>query len=188
MKLLLGTYVDMKNITILTLLLALIVLVNCEDDFPDELPPVTTTGENTFGALMNGEVYVPNGSALSLAIDFEFPEAPNYQLFINTLRSSNESEIKDAKLRIKQPEIRDIGVYNLFEASAEYRGIRYQHSEEYDTLSNRKCGDLIGTLEVIRLDTINKIISGTFDIVMVKSDQPYDNCLEITNGRFDLRK
>ncbi|MEQ9288710.1 MAG: hypothetical protein RIG77_17445 [Cyclobacteriaceae bacterium] len=179
----------MKNITIITLLLALLLLVNCEDNFPDELPPITTTGENTFGALMNGEVYVPNGGLLQFAIDFDFPTKDNnYQFLIKTTRTSKESTLKDSRLRIWQTETKDVGIYNLFEASAEYRGIRYQNSEEYDTLSNRECGNLIGTLEIMRLDTINKIISGTFDIAMVKSDQPYDNCLEITSGRFDLQK
>ena len=28
---------------------------------PEELPPITTTGENTFGCLVNGEVWLPAG-------------------------------------------------------------------------------------------------------------------------------
>jgi len=67
----------MKNLLFPSLLFLLILLVNCEDDFPSVLPPITINGENTFGALMNGEVYVPNGSLLTSAIDFEFPELSN---------------------------------------------------------------------------------------------------------------
>jgi len=61
------------------------------------------------------------------------------------------------------------------------------NSDRYDTLYE-VCGELIGTLDIIQLDTINKIISGTFDLKLVELDPPNMNCLEITKGRFDLQE
>jgi len=43
-----------------TLLLFAITFFNCEDNEPeDQLPPITQTGSNTFGAIVNGRVFVP---------------------------------------------------------------------------------------------------------------------------------
>lgn len=179
----------MKHITIITLLLALLLLVNCEDNFPDELPPITTTGENTFGALMNGEVYVPNGSLLQFAIDFDFPSKDNnYQFLINTVRSSNETELDDARIRILQPNVRAIGIYEIFKASADYQLISYIHEERYDTSQFNACKELVGELNIIHLDTISKIISGTFELNLTELDPPVEKCLEITEGRFDIKE
>ncbi|MCP4461108.1 MAG: hypothetical protein GY816_24270 [Cytophagales bacterium] len=163
--------------------------MNCEDDFPEELPPITSTGENTFGALMNGEVYVPNGNLLKFAIDFDFPRQDNnYQFLINTIRSSNETKLDDARIRILQPNVKSIGVYEIFKASADYHLITYIHEERYDTSQFNACKQLVGELNVIQLDTINKIISGTFELNLTELDPPTEECLEITRGRFDLKE
>ena len=177
----------MRNITILTLLLTLILLMNCEDNFPDELPPITTTGENAFGALMNGEVYVPNGNALTLAVDFDFPEPPINELRIRTLRSSNESKTNEAQLVIHQQGINEIGIYNVTSAIAQYQLVSYANSERYDTLYDA-CGELTGTLEIIHLDSVDRVISGTFELKLIESNSPNMKCLSITEGRFDLQK
>ena len=43
-----------------TLLLFAITLFNCENNDPeDQLPPITQTGANTFGAIVDGRVFVP---------------------------------------------------------------------------------------------------------------------------------
>lgn len=41
------------------LLLFVITFLNCENNDPeDQLPPITQTGANTFGAIVNGKVFV----------------------------------------------------------------------------------------------------------------------------------
>ncbi|TXD67477.1 hypothetical protein [Polaribacter glomeratus] len=43
-----------------TLLLFVITFFNCENNDPqDQLPPITQTGANTFGAIVNGKVFIP---------------------------------------------------------------------------------------------------------------------------------
>jgi hypothetical protein len=46
-----------------TLLLFAITFFNCENNDPqDQLPPITQTGANTFGAIVDGRVFVPADS------------------------------------------------------------------------------------------------------------------------------
>lgn len=178
------------NKKILILISTAILSLACErdDNFATKLPPITTTGENTFGALIEGEVYVPQLSGLSsrLAIEFDFPEPPDYFFSVRTTRTSRESSLKSANLWIRQPYVKKVGLYETITASGDYKNTRYRNFFYHDTIEN--CGTLEGRLEIIHLDTINKIISGTFELQLIKSDQPYDQCLEITSGRFDLKK
>jgi hypothetical protein len=54
----------MKNLFLkTTLLLFAITFFNCENNDPqDQLPPITQTGANTFGAIVDGRVFVPKDS------------------------------------------------------------------------------------------------------------------------------
>jgi len=51
----------MKAILLKTaLLIFAITFLNCENNDPqDQLPPITQTGANTFGAIVNGKVFIP---------------------------------------------------------------------------------------------------------------------------------
>ncbi len=52
----------MKNL----LLLLVLVIASCSKDndqqFNPQLPPITQTGSNTFGAIINGQVMIPRNS------------------------------------------------------------------------------------------------------------------------------
>ena len=54
----------MKNLYLKTVLfLFALTLVNCtKSDDQDQLPPITQTGANTFGAIVDGKVFVPKDS------------------------------------------------------------------------------------------------------------------------------
>ncbi|QTE24293.1 hypothetical protein [Polaribacter cellanae] len=46
-----------------TLFLFALTLSNCENNDPeDQLPPITQTGANTFGAIVDGRVFIPKDS------------------------------------------------------------------------------------------------------------------------------
>ncbi len=58
----------MKKIILMLCLLPLLSITSCnndDDNTPtnpiDQLPPATQTGENTFGALLDGEPFIPSG-------------------------------------------------------------------------------------------------------------------------------
>ncbi|MEE9407623.1 MAG: hypothetical protein V3V28_06060 [Polaribacter sp.] len=54
----------MKNLFLkTTVLLFAITFFNCENNDPQEqLPPITQTGTNTFGAIVDGRIFVPKNS------------------------------------------------------------------------------------------------------------------------------
>jgi hypothetical protein len=57
----------MKKTILYLCLLCLTIVTSCnnDDDQPQDpisqLPPATQTGENTFGALLDGEIFIPGG-------------------------------------------------------------------------------------------------------------------------------
>ena len=63
-----------KGLLIFTIVLALSCCNN--DDNPqnpiDQLPPMTTTGANTFGALLDGEPFLPSGGTNPLDCVYQF--------------------------------------------------------------------------------------------------------------------
>lgn len=71
----------MKKITRYTLLFLSLILLSTssckdDDDTPtnpvDQLPPATQTGENTFGCLLDGEVFIPSGGTNPLDCVYQF--------------------------------------------------------------------------------------------------------------------
>jgi len=53
---------------------------------------------------------------------------------------------------------------------------------EKDTCPSRGGGSIV----IDRYDTINTIISGTFEFDAVKESDPFSDTLSITEGRFDI--
>jgi len=169
-----------KKINILLILL-LITLFSCKKEqksLPTELPPLTTEGKNTFGCLIENEIYVPEirRTALTTPIYInEFPKYPNYCFTVTTTRLVNNNDnVMDAEVGFKISIVKDTGEYNIIYSTIKYNNKYYQS----DSLNN-------GKLKIIKLDTINKIISGTFYIKALSEDS---NIINITNGRFDLKK
>jgi hypothetical protein len=137
----------------------------------EKLPPITQTGENTFGCLVNGKAWIPESSTDAVAI---------YQLGILQIGAGLIND--------------DLGL-SLFEHGSkliegEYKLGNNDSTEAYyyTSVSGKRClferEDIItGKMALRRLDTRNFIISGTFEFT---SFTPSCDTLKITNGRFDL--
>ena len=80
-----------------------------------------------------------------------------------------EDSLKVGKVNIPVDESNDIGVYHA--------------SQYFDNTSFRWNYNLPGELIITRLDTINKIISGTFWFNLLNSK---NEKVEVRDGRFDL--
>lgn len=188
----------MKIKTLLSLSLASIIIatigssLQCRKDMhnpPDELPPITQEGNNTFGCRINGEIWVsyyscsgmsanpcgeiaadvhqinPSGPlllSLNIAIGQKKKDNSLTGFSIHTPMnqgiSSVGNKIDSLTINFQDPTIQLYYNYNY-----------YSKSEKF---------------EITRLDTINKIISGIFELTLYKS--PSDS-LKITDGRFDLK-
>ncbi|PQJ76686.1 hypothetical protein [Polaribacter glomeratus] len=181
-----------------TLLLFAITFFNCENNDPqDQLPPITQTGANTFGAIVNGRVFVPKDS-------FNFtPGGGTNNLEVNI----GENFIKnkgDDKWLIKTYNAKDTPSTYIFLYLPTLKNNKTKHTiDESDgsgrsNLSNAHIYCLIdksnrqyrsfynsGNLEFTRLDITNSIYSGTFSVKLKNKDDEND-IIEITNGRFDI--
>lgn len=102
----------------LEIVLIIIIIISCEKkSLPEELPPITITGENTFGCYINDELFVPvirrypgpDGNPGKIGF-YGFPSAPTYFLsfsahrladfgeYINNQKNSDEDNLYYVKL------------------------------------------------------------------------------------------
>lgn len=175
-----------RIISFTTLLISLFGCIE-EDNFAAKLPPITATGENTIGCLLNGEVYVPRTNRFgTLPITLSFPEPPEYWLTIQTYRTSIKSTIKDISLRISTIGIKKNGSYQV-SISGKFENAHYDNNSEHCD-GNKNCVNLTGILEIIKYDSVNKIISGTFNANLIQTNIPHELSLSVTEGRFDLKQ
>ncbi len=172
----------MKN---LTLILLIIFVWSCDKD---ELPEETQEGKGTFGMLINDEIWLPyipvavplEGQALNI-----YYSKNSGTLFINAKNTKRKEE-----LFFFIEGIKSIGNYNFsfrnnskLEDSIFYcvDSTRFQNDKGC-TMSFKLIDSTSSNINISKLDTINRIVSGTFYIEL------YDilgNKLNITNGRFD---
>lgn len=150
----------------------------------DQLPPATQEGRNTLGFLLNGEPWTPKGwsggtTNLSLYYDQSYRGGI---LTINTYRQLSQDNKQSLGITIDS--LQQKGIYNADKNSnlkfAFTDRIKNCEIDYFDTSIYR-----MGQLSITKIDKINQIISGTFEIVLYKSD-----CLDtikITNGRFDMK-
>jgi hypothetical protein len=149
------------------------------------LPPATQSGANTFGCLVNGVPWVPEGyggGSPNLSIDYD-PGFNNGIFGIAAYRkTANENSsigigIADSLNFIKAPIQLILGKKSLY-------GVFYSNENcfitYFDTSVYRK-----GFLKINTYDKTKKIIAGTFEAILFKS-----GCIDtirITKGRFDFK-
>ena len=155
-----------------------------------KLPSATQTGANTFGCLVNGVAWLPNGTK---------PDGwlgrPNLEIYINLNPSYrtfgiSAGQYKGVRSNISfgTSKILQIGEYVFDFANIDneiffdYRklilgGSNVEYSIPYESLTYRK-----GKFIITKLDNI---VAGTFEIELCKSNST--DTIKITNGRFDMK-
>ena len=173
---------------ILTTVLLISLFASCKKDV-DELPPATQTGAHTFGAKVNGELWVPQGFGAIPANDkLEAMIYSNGDLRIkakNFASSPNETEFE-----IFVAAVTATGTYPLnsnvsyptFSASYGYF-VKRKFTPEDEWLTN---STTTGSVIITKLDLTNKIVSGTFQFNAASIYTP-SNILSVTEGRFDIK-
>jgi hypothetical protein len=159
-----------------SLLLVLVVtcIVSCKDDDEPALPPITVTGANTFGCLIDGEVYVPQG------VD----SAPLVDAGVDMIVVSGGQRGVNLQLVV-----RDTTMHFIFENQA------YHFNQEnitcvYDVFNNKVDCDyrdtpVSGYIKFSRIDFAKHIVAGVFEFSVYSAK--CDKMINITDGRFDLR-
>ncbi|WP_147448312.1 hypothetical protein [Dokdonia sinensis] len=177
----------MKTI-LLSLSLALLFMAqSCKDDDDspqesiDQLPPITQTGEQTLGCLINGEPWVPSGFGNSAPRAFyQFVDGA----FTLGISGSMITDEKLVGLNIGALEIQELNEeeYALveFEPANFFGRISIDGGLIFTASTN---SSLPGKLTISHFDQENFIISGSFEFT-VRDEE--GETYEITEGRFDL--
>jgi Family of unknown function (DUF6252) len=177
------------NIIRLAMLLLGFLLINeasCRrDKYEETLPPVSQTGNNTFGCLVNGMVWRNKGPAPFPSSNLYFSKSLITQIV--AIRSDHDSIYQVISIGIKMPIT--IGRYalNSLNYQAKFTNAVTNCYYQTDSIS------ATGTLEITKYDTINNVISGLFNFKATKitsnniaSKGNCDSTINITEGRFDI--
>lgn len=190
----------MKHLFFKTVLfLFALTFANCENNDPQEqLPPITQTGANTFGAIVDGRLFVPKGTisfnplgsrnkelGVFVGSDF-FDKNGDDKWFITTFNSEDNPR---TYIYIYLP--------TLLNSPTDFVINKSDGSERND-LSNAHIYCLInkgefqylsfensGVLNFSKIDIVNGLYSGTFSAKLKSKDNEND-VIEIKEGRFDI--
>ncbi|MDP1764807.1 MAG: hypothetical protein Q8L07_13070 [Sediminibacterium sp.] len=156
----------------------------------DQLPPETQTGTNTFGCLVNGQVFKPGGASLSggsLQCNYQLlPNNGYYFVLIGRYRNNNNGSGSSVGLYTDSLNLIEGAKFNLKtringNPSASYSFYTSAISlQSYETDGNLYKGELW----IKKLDTVNQIVSGTFWFDAVNTN---GQKTKIREGRFDMR-
>ena len=174
---------------LLVICAALLVLAGCKKDI-DELPEATQTGANTFGAKLDGALWVPQKFGIApTAPLLEARYTGTNSIFINARNFSSSPTETEFEIYIRN--IPGPGTYPLNQDTDHYPN----ESASYGYFIKRKLMPLnewittsgqTGSVTITRFDTVNHIISGTFEFRAASTDDTAAP-ISVTEGRFDVK-
>lgn len=159
--------------------------VSCtKNDFQkEELPAETHIGANTFGCLVNGQLWIVKSSNGSPAMNVDYFSATELNIFAsrrNTADVQLNSTIESITFSIKNDSVKtkSFVLDDVLKRQGSYSSDRYNcyYQTGYTTTSK---------LEITFHNVRERIISGRFELYFPAQG----NCaaIAITNGRFDIR-
>lgn len=184
----------MKIYPTLIALLTFILLTSshCKKNRPsnpiDQLPPETQTGANTFGCLVNGQVFKPGGAQLSggsLSCNYQYLNGGFYFTLSAVKQpggSSTQTSVSLFTDSLKINEGEKLILINRAKGKpyGQYLGTGTNINDWLHETSVNSTGELW----IKKLDPVNQIVSGTFWFDAVNAN---GQKVEIREGRFDVR-
>ena len=176
----------MKKLMILLFAVALFPFnfSSCIDEGAEVLPEATMEGKNTFGCLVNGEVWLPKGYNGTPNLNLSYD--PGYDNGTVDLRSYRiySSESGDSEYVILYiNNISDVGTFH-FSDTAHTEVVFYGRKNSCEYRSRSSTTFNTGNITITRFDLKNQIISGTFEFSLAK---PGCDTIKVTQGRFDMK-
>lgn len=181
----------MKILPVVCLLICLgIVSLSCQKE---KLPKPSRSGKNTFGCKINGKNWVPHGTGGFGRIEptsggyfysannrpdvwiRAYDDRKSFDLFLNNVTTTGEyllNQTTRPKGQLLRPA--NYGAYSIDGNTIDDPDYAYITSRQYT-----------GKVTVTRADTVNRIVSGTFEFTAYDSDSK--KTVRVTDGRFDIR-
>jgi hypothetical protein len=177
------------------LLLSFASCKSCKKDV-NPLPPETQTGANTFGCLIDGQPYIPDGSggfggAKPISGGYAYSSATcsyKHNVWISTHRRDGwdfSIYLENVSNKTGKYPLKYITAGAPTELCPPNHAIFYKYISPSETAVYITDTEYTGEVNITRADTLNKIVSGTF---FFKARRPATGeVVEITNGRFDVK-
>lgn len=174
-----------KTLLILASCLLILSIASCQEDDDNtddpisQLPPATQTGENTFGALLDGEPFIPSGGINPLDCQYQLIDGERFfQLQGN--QTVEDFNIIALSLSTIAREIEEGATYQLLEEREGNASGAYSFNGDLFFTNSMQSGEMT----ITKLDLNSQIVSGTFfyDVIDGNGD-----LREIREGRFDMR-
>lgn len=143
------------------------------------LPPITMTGEGTFGCKINGEVFLHTPKAFDDHLHVEY-HALSKTFYLNARESINNSYNRTMHLYVH--DITDIGIYPFYDVS--FRNYNDSCMSSLGLDKDNLVLEETNQMEIIHFDPEARIISGTFQFTVVSEE--CQDTFRITEGRFDM--
>lgn len=168
------------------------------DEYHPQLPPITQTGANTFGAVINGKVMVPRNSIGYVppgndhyAVDF-FMSKDYMQILAADSRDTQRGWVYIYLKNTSGSDILPVGNYALYDGKGTLSSstsddncitvVYKKHNSNSPIYSS-----IMDTGNVNITKSNDSIVSGTFSCKLRNKDNPND-IIEIKDGRFDFNK
>ncbi|MES2766622.1 MAG: hypothetical protein V4642_12180 [Bacteroidota bacterium] len=192
-----------KNIAVTVLC---ILLCSCGDDSPsapseDRLTPITSVGANTFSCRVNGQIWLPfkehslleDDAYISAMTDLNPNRTVPQSLSITAYRSRPDNKSRNfdetSDIDISIDSIYSIGTFPVSfyneDGTMKTPGTRRTsiRTSGMGSMDGYR-GEGVGLLNITTFDTINRIVSGTFNFSVPKLN---GGEIKITDGRFDIK-
>jgi hypothetical protein len=168
--------------------LLLVFFIACKKEVT-ELPPATQTGANTFGAKIDGDIWVPQKNAVFPgAAILDAKQMPNNDLYINARNFASSPNETEFEIFIK--EMTGTGVYqlNTTMTGPSTAGSYIYYVKRNITPQNEwmTSSTYTGTVTITTYNTTERYVSGTFQLQAINLYNP-PQPLTISEGRFDVR-
>ena len=145
----------------------------------DCLPAATQTGEDTFGALIDGEPYIPGGGVNPLDCVYQLVNGERYFTLTSSMNQDDFSLIA-LVISTNAKSITEGETYPLVsQGDGNATGIYSLNSDLYFTNDVQT-----GGLTITRLNMSAQIVSGTFFFDVIDGN---GDLREIREGRFDMQ-
>lgn len=144
----------------------------------DQLPPATQTGQNTFGCLINGEVYTPKGAVTEPRLYANY-----YNGGVYLIRAVNVDSRIYIYIKSDSSIINNTGNYPLVSSSSAGFYSQYVNLKSNCDMSTDSVNTGTLTITNYSITSQKRIISGTFYFTVKKTGCPD---IKVTDGRFDI--
>ncbi|GAB3841073.1 hypothetical protein [Hymenobacter jeollabukensis] len=181
-----------------TALLSLLALGACKkkEVYPElRLPEATQSGANTAGAKVDGQVWVPEtslfvGAPLSATYQREGSRR-TLRLYFSRVPASESAPLNETSFRFQVADVRSTGRIDLNQVAqptfpsltAPYATFKY--AKPFPGREFITGPDATGHLTITRLDTVARIVAGTFEFQARETGGT--GTVTVTDGRFDMK-